>query len=203
MIKLAGISRLFQLRWKPKFCSTRTYSEEKNMPLSEGGNDPAIAPSLEQLSKTAISLNKASDRLNQAINQLNEALKKLNLGVSSWVTFYSDEEGPFSDWHEIGYGKINGKWGIGIRKSFEDLNCPQDNQVETTEWQFSEAPREMRVQAVPFLSKVIEQLNKDAEKTTQVITEKTADAEKLAQAIEAILDPPRRSVDTRNAGGKQ
>ncbi len=173
------------------------------MPLLEGGKNPAIATSLEQLSKTAISLNKASDRLNQAINQLNEALKKLNLGVSSWVTFYCDEEGPFSDWHEIGYGKINGKWGIGIRKNLEDVTRPQGNQVETTEWQFSEAPREMRVQAIPFLSKVIEQLNKDAEETTQLIAEKTADAEKLAQAIEAILDPPRRSVDTRNAGGKQ
>lgn len=173
------------------------------MPLSESGNNPAIASSLEQLSKSATSLNKASDRLNQAINQLNEALKKLNLGVSSWVTFYCDEEGPFTDWHEIGYGKINGKWGIGIKKNFEDLNCPPETQIETTEWQFSEAPREMRIQAIPFLSKVIEQLNKDAQTTTQVITEKTADAEQLAQAIETILDPPRRSVDTRNAGGKQ
>jgi septation ring formation regulator EzrA len=187
------------------FCSTRTYSEEKNMSLSEGGNNPTITPSLEQLSKTAISLNKASDRLNQAINQLNEALRKLNLGVSSWVTFYSDSdgEGPFSDWSEIGYGKINGKWGIGIRKSFEDLSADEGNQLDSTEWPFSEAPREMRIEAIPFLPKVIEQLNNDAEKTTQILNEKIGDAEKLAEAIEAILDPPRRSVDTRNAGGKQ
>ena len=170
------------------------------MPLSEGSSP--IGPSLEQLSKTAISLNKASDRLNQAINQLNESLKKLNLGVSSWVTFFSDDEGPFSDWHEIGYGKVNGKWGIAIIKSFEDLTAREGNQLETTEWQFSEAPREMRIQAIPFLAKVIEQLNNDAEKTTQVINEKTSDAEELARAIDAILDPPRRSVDTRQSGGK-
>jgi prefoldin subunit 5 len=59
----------------------------------------------------------------------------------------------------------------------------------------------MRIQAIPFLAKVIEQLNKEAEKTTQVINEKTSDAEELARAIEAILDPPRRSVDTRKSGG--
>jgi hypothetical protein len=170
------------------------------MPLSEGSSPSS--PSLEQLSKTAISLNKASDRLNQAINQLNEALKKLNLGVSSWVTFYSDGEGPFTDWHDIGYAKVSGKWGIAIRKNFEDLNAQQDNQIETTEWQFSEAPREMRIQAIPFLPKVIEKLNEDAEKTTQVLNQKTGDAEALAQAIDAILDPPRRTVN-RNPGGKQ
>jgi hypothetical protein len=173
------------------------------MPLSEGSNGPAIAPSLEQLSKTAISLNKASDRLNQAINSINEALKKLNLGVSSWVTFSSTGEGPFSDWNEIGYGKINGKWGIGIRRCSEDLTADEGNQLDSTEWPFSEAPREIRIEAIPFLPKVIEQLNKDAEKTTQVLNEKTSDAEKLAQAIDSILDPPRRSVDTRNPGGKQ
>src|SRR5271167_532545 len=100
------------------------------MVLPTGSNESAIGPSLDQLSKTAISLNKASDGLNQAINQLNEALKKLNLGISSWVSFYVYEEGPFSDVHEIGYGKVNGKWGVAIKKTFEDLNRAGDNTSE-------------------------------------------------------------------------
>jgi methyl-accepting chemotaxis protein len=171
------------------------------MPLSEGSAPTGL--SLEQLSKTAISLNKASDRLNQAINRLNEALKKLNLGISSWVSFYSYDDGPFSDRHEIGYGKVNGKWGIGIKTIFEDLSRPEGEQIEEAEWSFSEAPREMRIEAIPYLHKVIEQLNKDAEKTTQAINEKTSDAEELAQAIDALLDPPRRSTDSRKLGEKR
>jgi methyl-accepting chemotaxis protein len=171
------------------------------MPASADPRGPASL-SLDQLSKTAISLNKASDRLNQAINQLNEALKKLNLGISSWVSFYVYDEGPFSDVHQIGYAKVNGKWGIGIKKTFEDLNRPDEDQVEVTEWQFCEAPREMRIAAIPYLSQVIEQLNKDAEKTTDLINEKTTTAEQLTAAIEAILDPPRRSVATKHEGGR-
>jgi hypothetical protein len=170
------------------------------MPTTEGSS-PFDASSLEQLSKSAVGLNKASDRLNQAINQLNESLKKLNLGISSWVSFYVYEEGPFSDVHELGYGKVNGKWGICIRKTFADQNRDEEG-VETTEWQFSEAPRDMRIEAIPHLRKVVDKLNEDAAKTTQVIDQKTSEAEALALAINAILDPPRRSVDTRKTGGK-
>jgi len=172
------------------------------MSTPEGPQSPDVGNPLDQLSKTAVLLNKASDRLNQAINQVNEALKKLNLGISSWVTFDSWEEGPFSEWHEIGYGKVNGRWGIAIKKNLEDLNSQQADNVETTEWQFSEAPREMRIAAIPHLPKVIEQLNKDAAKTTELIDDKTAAAETLAAAIEGILDPPRRGVPTRLQGGR-
>jgi hypothetical protein len=159
------------------------------MSLPEG-NSPAVRSSFERLSKTANSLNTASDLLNQAIEQLNESLKKLNLGISSWVSFYVYDDGPFSEVHEIGYGKINGKWGIAIKKTFEDLTRPEGFQVDESEWQFSEAPRDMRIQAIPHLGKVIDKLNEDAEKTTQIITEKTTDAQELAKAIGSIVDAP-------------
>jgi prefoldin subunit 5 len=172
------------------------------MATSGAPQSPDLSASLDQLSKTAISLNKASDGLNQAINQLNDALKKLNLGISSWVSFYVYEEGPFSDVHEIGYGKVNGNWGIAIKKTFEDAQNAGEDSPDVTEWQFSEAPRDMRIEAIPYLPKVIEQLNKDADRTTQLLKDKTADAENLAAAIEAIIDPPRRSVATRHQGGR-
>lgn len=171
------------------------------MAASADPQGPASSFSLEQLSKTALSLNKASDRLNQAISQLNEALKKLNLGISSWVSFYVYEDGPITDVHEIGYAKANGKWGIAIKKTFEDVFQPEGHQVDVTEWQFCEAPREMRIAAIPYLSQVIEQLSKDAEKTTELINEKTTVAEQLTAAVEAILDPPRRSA-TKQQGGR-
>jgi len=157
------------------------------MSLPEG-NSPAVRSSFERLSKTANSLNTASDRLNQAIEHLNESLKKLNLGISSWVSFYVYDDGPFSEVHEIGYGKINSKWGIAIKRTFEDLSQPEGFQVDESEWQFSEAPRDMRIQAIPHLHKVIDKLNEDAEKTTQIIKEKTTEAQELANAISSIVD---------------
>jgi hypothetical protein len=168
----------------------RLSGAEEAMLLPEDPKGPNVRSSFERLSKTANSLNLASDKLNEAIEQLNAALKKLNLGISSWVSFYVYEEGPFSDVHEIGYGKVNCKWGIAIKKTFEDLSAPEGRQIEETEWQFSEAPRDMRIQAIPKLHKVIDKLNEDAEKTTQVITEKTADAKELAKAISSIVDKP-------------
>jgi uncharacterized phage infection (PIP) family protein YhgE len=173
------------------------------MPLPEGPNAPIVRSSFERLSKTANSLNSASDRLNQAIEQLNDALKKLNLGISSWVSFHVYEEGPLSDVHAIGYGKINGRWGIGIRKTFEDQAQPEGYQVEESEWHFSEAPREMRIQGIELLHKVIDQLNEDAERTTQIIAKKTADAEELAQAISNITDVPEKPPVRPTAGGKR
>jgi uncharacterized FlaG/YvyC family protein len=158
-----------------------------SLPESESS---VVRSSFERLSKTAISLNAASDRLNQAIEKLNESLKKLNLGISSWVSFYVLEEGPFSEVHEIGYGKINGTWGVGIKKTIEDQTQPQGYQIDETEWQFSEAPRDMRIQAIPHLNKVVEKLNEDADRTTQLIKERTQDTEELAQVIATIIPAP-------------
>lgn len=63
----------------------------------------------------------------------------------------------------------------------------------------------MRIQAIPHLHKVIDKLNENAEKTTQVITEKTSDAEELTKAISSIVDKPvSATLSLRpGTGGKQ
>ena len=63
---------------------------------------------------------------------LDEALKKLNLGISSWVSFHGWDDGPFSEVHEIGYSKINSKWGIGIKRIIEDQTQPDGYQIDET-----------------------------------------------------------------------
>ena len=168
------------------------------MSLPEGDSSFARSSSFEQLSKTANSLNAASDRLNQAIDKLNESLKKLNLGISSWVSFYVWEEGPLSEVHEIGYGKVNGNWGIGIKRTIEDQAQHEGYQTDVTEWQFSEAPRDMRIQAIPYLHNVVEKLNEDAERTTQLIKERTTDTEELARILGDLVVAP-----VKTAGGKR
>lgn len=160
------------------------------MPVPDGESAVPRSFPFEQLSKTASSLNVASDRLNQAVEKLNESLRKLNLGVSSWVSFCVWEEGPDSEVHEIGYGKINGNWGIGIKRTIEDQTQPEAYRVDESQWVFSEAPRDMRIQAIPYLNKVVEKLNQDAERTTQLIKERTQDTEELARIIDALAPAP-------------
>jgi hypothetical protein len=186
----------------------RPYSAEVIMSPHEGTSVPNVRSSFERLSKTANSLNLASDRLNEALEQLNAALKKLNLGISSWVSFSTWEDGGASEVEQIGYDKIKGKWGIGLRKVYEDLNSsdPSTGQpfLEETEWHFSEAPREMRLRAIDHLNLMIDKLDVDAEKATQSIGLKTAEAEAFAAAISSIVDErPSRKLPIRPVmGGK-
>src|SRR5580698_812934 len=84
-----------------------------------------VSSTFEQLSKTANLLNAASDRLNKAIETLDAALRKLNLGISSWVRVSLAEHDPFFESEELGYGKINGKWGVGLRRTVGNQHEPE------------------------------------------------------------------------------
>lgn len=155
------------------------------MSAPQGSPAQKVEAGFQKLSKTAGSLNSASDRLNVAVEHLNSALKKLNLGISSWYAFSMWEDGPFSEVQEIGYGKVNGKWGIGLRKMFEDKNNPEE---EVTEWHFADAPREMRIHAIGHLHHLIDKLNEDADNAAKKLVIKTMEAEEFAKAINALAD---------------
>lgn len=155
------------------------------MSVPQGSPAQRVEAGFQKLSKTAGSLNSASDRLNVAVDHLNAALKKLNLGISSWFVFSTWEDGPLSEVQEIGYGKINGKWGIGLRKTFEDQNSPEE---DVDEWHFAEAPREMRIRAIGHLHSLIAKLDEDAEATAKKLILKTIEAEQFAKAINTLAD---------------
>jgi prefoldin subunit 5 len=182
---------------------SRLSGVEVNMP--EDPQASKVRSSFERLSKTANSLNTASDRLNKAIDSLNDALKKLNLGVASWVTFSMWQNGPLSEVEEIGYAKWGGKWVITLRKTFDDLNRSGEDTSEETGWAFTEAPREMRLRAIPHLPKLIDKLNEDAEKATTTINEKTGEAEAFASAIIGFVEETseNQASPKRGVGGKK
>lgn len=157
--------------------------------ITQGASpETKVTLTFKELSKTASSLNQATDRLNLAIQHLNDALKELNLGVSSWRTFSTWEDGPFSTEEQLGYDKWAGKWGIALRKIFEDKSSPNDQPEDVTTWTFAEAPREMRIRAISHLHELLAKLNEDAEKTTKSIIIKTIEAEQLAKAIYQLGD---------------
>jgi prefoldin subunit 5 len=144
----------------------------------------AIQKQFQVLSGVASSLNTASDELTRAVAALDEALKKLNVGLTAWVTFSKivEEEYPeIYDSQQIGYCKVNGTWGIALRHISGDAESGE--QDEDGPWLFSDASREMRIQAVDKIPELIEALSKEASETTRKIQEKTKQVTDLADAI--------------------
>lgn len=142
-----------------------------------------IQKHFQALSGIASSLNTASDELTKTVGALDEALKKLNIGLSVWVTFHdrSDKDSPeLYDYDQIGYCKVNGTWGIAIQNVRGDASVDRH---ESEGWLFTDAPREMRVQAVDKIPELIEALSKRASETKKKIEEKTKQVKSLADAI--------------------
>jgi hypothetical protein len=79
------------------------------------------------------------------VNKLDALLKKFNLGVPTWVSFEKSRSDDGNYQEDIGYAKINGKWGIAIRTIECDFSDPDSS---VAEWQFNDAPRLLRVNAV-------------------------------------------------------
>src|SRR5713101_3022462 len=80
-----------------------------------------IQTHFQALASVATSLNTASDELTKVVGVLDEALKKLNIGLTVWLAFRhrAVEEWEYDD-DEIGYAKVNGKWGIALRRIWGD-----------------------------------------------------------------------------------
>lgn len=151
-----------------------------------------IQTNFQALSTVASSLNTASDELTKVVSKLDEALKKLNVGLTDWVNFANHGDPNDSSWYDvdqIGYCKVDGKWGISLRHIWgrEDW----DDHKEDGPWLFNDAPREMRLRSVDKIPELIESLSKKASETTKKIQEKTKEVGELARAIEEAAKPRR------------
>jgi len=149
-------------------------------------NDSKVAKiqiHFQALSQIASSLNTASDELTKTVSTLDESLKKLNVGLNVWVTFRSrgDDEPQMYDEDQIGYCKVNGVWGIALRRIWGDQIRDEHN--GDGPWLFNDAAREMRLLSVDKIPEVIEELGKEASKVTKRIQEKTKEVRELADAI--------------------
>jgi hypothetical protein len=145
--------------------------------------------SFEQLSTIANSLNKASDELTRVVSVLDEALQRLNVGLVVWVLVvkWHDENGLAYDCEQVGYAKVNGVWGIAIRKLFGSEDSPDPDEVREV-WAFNDAPRELRLRAVEKLPDVVDQLAKAAIETTELLNKKLVETRGFAAAI-GLLQP--------------
>ncbi|HEY2498944.1 MAG TPA: hypothetical protein VGK24_17915 [Candidatus Angelobacter sp.] len=142
---------------------------------------------LKQLSVVSQALNNATDQLNEQINTIEEALASYNLGVSGWgIAHHVDHEerdnfGNVRDIHTqaiyAGYEKRSGKWCLLASSIFD--SDPDTSQ----EWILRDAPREIRLQAIDGIPKLLEDMIAKATKLSHEVSAKTAQAANLAQSI--------------------
>jgi hypothetical protein len=156
------------------------------------------------LSETASALNTASDELTKTIAILDEALRKLNIGLTVWVPFRfrlddNDTSGAY-DQDEIGYAKVEGNWGLALRRIYG--NEASDDHIQIGPSLFKDTPRELRLLAVDKIPEVIEALSKEASETAMRVQEKTKEVRELASVIEKIASQP-NSTDRDKRAGKR
>jgi prefoldin subunit 5 len=156
------------------------------MNSAQNSDVSSIPSALKALSKSATALNTATHRLTKSVEILDDALRKLNLGISSWVdiSFGSSPDERFSSTEQLGYAKVNGKWGLALKVITEDEFAQGEPDVAT--WLFCDASRDFRIRALPHLPKLIAQLDRDAESITAKLSESAKEAEEFARAIETI-----------------
>jgi len=152
-----------------------------------------VASYYKQLSTVATDLNAVSDELGKSIAEIDVALKKLNLGITTWVTIRGDDEYPYNDLYwsrDIGYAKVNSKWGISLRTI--DGQSSDPDRSKTEEWLFNDAPRALRLEAIDKIPELLEELSKEAVKTTKNIRARLDEAKAVAEAVKVAANGPAR-----------
>jgi hypothetical protein len=169
------------------------------MPTNGDSLAEKVQSSFLQLSSVATDLNAISDELGKSIAEIDAALKKLNLGISVWVQVSGrddqEDQSHFSE--QVGYAKVDGKWGIALRTVSGDHNWPDRDRVE--QWLFSDGPRKLRLAAIGKLPEMLKRLSEEAVDTTNKIKGKLAEAQEVAAAVKTAAQgpkPARRIIGT-------
>jgi DNA anti-recombination protein RmuC len=153
-----------------------------------------VSASYSELSSIATDLNAVSDALGKAVSDIDEGLKKLNLGITAWVRVESshrasDQDGTY-EYDELGYAKINGRWGIALRTRSGDDNNPE--YIETdAERPFNEAARASRLRAIENIPELLNKLNQEAARVTKELQAKLADAQAVSAAVQEATGSPK------------
>ena len=146
-----------------------------------------LQDSYRQLPVVATWLNTESDGLNVSVSRLEALLKKHPIGVSSWVSFNENSSSPNGRYYQsddVGFTKINGKWGLAIRSISGDVTDPDGEKC--TEWHFNESPRGLRVRAVSKFPELLEKLIKDGKEMVGEVAAQVQAVDFLADALEEI-----------------
>jgi len=137
----------------------------------------------EDLAKTAAELNFVTDQLVHTVSQVDAALKVLGLGIECWVqlgTTFS-EDGRMSWADELGYGKVGGKWCIALRTTTLRDGNPDDH---AEEWAFHDAPRNLRIEAVDAIPRLLVGLQVRAAAARDEVSAKLDHARQIVSGLQ-------------------
>jgi hypothetical protein len=167
---------------KIKFLPALWKETATESPVSE-----MLSAPFKRLAESAAKLNKVSDQLTIQIEQIDAALKRLNLGVTAWVTISEneDEDGNWSQ-EQIGYVRIGSRWGIALRSRSAVRGDPGD--PDETFSAFADAPRQLRIRAVEFIPKLLDQISAEAEAMVAKLSPKIDEISKLTLAFNTFND---------------
>ena len=144
-----------------------------------------VESSFKKLAAAAQALNSASDDLGKVIRHLDASLKKLALGITAWVQINGTSDDTQYWTSEIGYAKVDGKWGLVLR---EVTGYLLDNTDESEEvWIFSEAPRTLRTESVTKIPDLLEKLLELTEDTTKDLVEKFEQAAEITLLVSNLV----------------
>ena len=157
---------------------------------------------LPSLAATAVNLNEASKKLSAVIERIDDAIQRLNLGVTAWVTVQAGNEnkGLYFWVEELGYSRNARKWGLTLtrRAGFEGAGV-LDELNEDENWPFNDAPRSLRIKAVPKIPELIKELDREAKEVAEQISASVNETVPLVEAIE-ISARPQRSIKKKLGG---
>lgn len=145
---------------------------------------------LERAQKLAPQLGAATDELNNSITRYERALASLHLGVSARIEIGrdpilgpNDEESGEHHIEQVRFSKADGTWRLRYESG------PDDGPEHWDSVPLVSAPREVRVRAVEFLPRLLEEMIDTAENATAKVTEKA----KQLDTITALIKPLKNS----------
>lgn len=149
--------------------------------------DPSVpertAQALKQLQPVAAAVEAAATDLAKPISTVETALRGMNIAFEAWTTYKegSDEH----DWWrwDIGYSRIDRRWGIALRVTSGNEAYPERDESER--WFFNESPLYLRHPSIDKLPDLLEALAK----TGESVAGKLSRAAERAVAIAAIISP--------------
>jgi len=156
-----------------------------NEAATESPVSEMLSAPFKRLAESAAKLNKVSDQLTTQIEQIDAALKGLNLGVAAWVTITDteDEDGNCVV-EELGYVRIGSRWGVALKTA----SGVRGEQGDGTFSAFADAPRQLRIRAVEFIPKLLDQISAEAEAMVAKLSPKVDEISELTLAFKTFND---------------
>lgn len=142
-----------------------------------------VVGAFEKLAASATDLNAVSDEVAASVRAINATLSTLNLGVSAWTKFAGESDPDTETYWDrsVGYARISRKWGLAIRASSGSFDNPRDDRVE--EWQFNDAPRLYRLEALEVLPELLEKLAKTSDGVARKLKRRVASTKQVALTL--------------------